>query len=225
MADFRESIQISRNKLLKMNTVKPLISIFVELLVAIHQKRTPVCPIFHFGDKKKYDMLQRVFKNRLLLGKYAFHVGYLSHKWSMVQTVYSGTTTQTNLFDVSWASKLICAIWEFSNNIWTKRCSIIHSKNPENATSLNVEELRTSIRKYLKYPRCELSPTEKSHHLNISSNISRASSITLTRWLRQLSEECAKSIRLKRTQQIRKGGTRPITGYFRRVASSTMGNF
>ena len=222
---FRESIIAFKTKLVKLKTAKPIISIFMELLVAFQENRVPVFPTFLFGDKKKHAMLHRVFKNQLLLGNNSFHVGYISYKWSMMQTLYlRSTTSYKQVFDVSWSAKVISALWDFSNRIWTKRCSIVHSKNPETSNSLNDEELRSSIRKYLGYPRDQLSPTEKSLHLNISSNIIRASSITLARWLHLLAEERALTIRLKRTQQIRQGGTRPITGYFRRVASSMMGN-
>ena len=108
----------------------------------------------------------------------------------MLQTLYSqNTTSHKQVFDVSWSAKVISALWDFSNRIWTKRCSIVHSKNPETSNSLNDEQLRLSIRKYLSCPRDKLSPTEKFLRLNISSNITRTSSITLARWLHLVAEE------------------------------------
>ena len=161
-------------------------------------------------------MLVRIFNNQLLLGPNSFHAGYISYKWSMLQSTYVIRSKSRPIFYISWSSKVIQALWGFSASIWRKRCLLVYKKNPEHHTSLNDEELRTSIRTYLKYPRNELSPIEKSLHLNISSNITKASTATLARWLHLLAEERAKTIRLKRTQQIQKGGTRPITGYFRR---------
>jgi len=162
-------------------------------------------------------MLVSIFQNQLLLGQNSLYAGYVSYKWSMLQSSYVIKSNTRPLFDVSWSSKIIEALWEFSTSIWRKRCLLVHKKNPEQHISLNDEELRTSIRTYLKCNRNELSPIEKSLHLNISSNIVRASTVTLARWLHLLAEERAKTIRLKRTQQISKGGTRPITGYFQRI--------
>jgi len=94
--------------------------------------------------------------------------------------------------------------------------SLVHSNNPDSSTSLNEEELKASIlihphpsasiRIHLRRRRQDLSPTEKSLHLNISANLNRATSITLTRWLHLLAEERERTIRMKRTQQIRRGG-------------------
>ena len=221
---FREAIHRFQLKLRKLHTVKPIITAFTEFLLAFHHNRNPVCPVLQFGNPKKYDTLRRVFLNQQKLGLQAFHIGYISYKWSMVQSLYTEKGKKEPMFNVSWSSQIIQAIWDFSTYVWTKRCSIVHSKNPENASSLNDAELRESIRKYLRCQRKDLSPTEKSLHLNIASNIIRASSITLARWLHLLAEERDRTIRMKRTQQIRRGGTRPITGYFRRVASSNMGN-
>jgi len=221
---FKEAILRFQKKLRTIGRAKPIISAFVECLVAFQQNRKPVCPPFQFGDGKKYEVLKRVFLNQQQLGQNVFHVGYISYKWSMVQSLFMIKTTKQVIFDVSWASKVILALWDFSAYIWTKRCSIIHSKDPENATSLNEEELKASIRKYLRFRRNDLSPTEKNLHLNISSNLIRASSITLARWLHLLAEERQRTIRLKRTQQIQQGGTRPITRYFRRVASLPVEN-
>jgi len=221
---FREAIHKFQLKLRKLHTAKPIITAFTEFLLAFHQNRNPVCPVLHFGNPKKYDTLRRVFLNQQKMGLQAFHIGYISYKWSMVQSLYMQREKKEPMFNVSWSSQIINAIWEFSTYVWTRRCSIVHSKNPENASSLNDAELRASIRKYLRCQRKDLSSAEKNLHLNITSNISRASSITLARWLHLLAEERARTIRMKRTQQIRRGGTRPITGYFRRVASSSMGN-
>jgi len=226
VAAFRESISRFRKQLVKLKTAKPIILALVELLVAFGQNRPPICPAFSYGDKQKHNMLVRIFQNQLLLGQNSLYAGYVSYKWSMLHSSYVIKSNTRPLFDVSWSSKIIEALWEFSTSIWRKRCLLVHKKNPEQHISLNDEELRTSIRTYLKCNRNELSPIEKSLHLNISSNIVRASTVTLARWLHLLAEERAKTIRLKRTQQISKGGTRPITGYFqRRVPTLNRENF
>jgi len=219
-AAFRESIHTFRAQLTKIKTAKPIISAFTELLIAFQHDRPPLCPTFQFGDLTKNKILCRVFQNQLQLGPNSFHVGYLSYKWSMIQTLYLSKQNKLVQFDVSWSAKVINALWNFAANIWTKRCCLVHSKNPETSTSLNEEELKASIRTHLRLRRQDLSPAEKSLHLNISANMNRASTITLARWLHLLAEERERTIRLKRTQQILKGGTRPITGYFRRVSSS-----
>ena len=135
-----------------------------------------------FGDSKKYDMLRRGVTNQQLLGPNAFHSGYISYKWSTVQSLYMiKSQNACPIFDVSWSSQIIQALREVSTYIWSKRCLIIHPKNPENASSLNDEELQASIRKYPPLQRNDLSPTEKSLHLNIASNLVRTSTITLAR--------------------------------------------
>jgi len=145
-------------------------SAFIELLVAFQQNRLPICPSFQIGDLKKYKILKCVFQNNFQLGQEAFHVGYVSYKWSMVQSMYSSKINQGAIYDVvSWSAQVIQLLWDFSTHIWTRRCSMIHSKNPANATSLNVEELKASIKKYLGFRRDKLSPSEKSLHIKISS--------------------------------------------------------
>ena len=108
---FREVVNTFKKKLIKLKTVKPIVSSFVELvLVAFQQKRHPVYPAFHFGDIEKHKMLERVFQNQLLLGKNSFHIGYVSYKWSMLQSLYSQNTSHKQMFDVSWSAKVICAM-------------------------------------------------------------------------------------------------------------------
>jgi len=139
-AAFREAILRFQKKLRMIRTAKPIVSAFVECLVAFQHNRKPVCPHFQFGDRKKYAVLKRVFLNQQTLSQNAFHIGYISYKWSMVQSLYMVKTKKQVMFDVSWSSKVIQAIWDFSTYIWTKRCSHIHSKNPETVNSLNDEE-------------------------------------------------------------------------------------
>ena len=197
---------------------------FVAILVAYQHNDTPRCPDLQIGDQVKYEKLKRAFMHQLKLGNDAFQAGYISYKWSLIQSLYATKKKCNSTFDVHWSSQVIKIIWEFSSKIWQKRCQQVHVKNPQFNSSLNDDELKVCLRTYLKYPRSELSHVEKSLHMNVSSNMVRASTVTLARWLHLLAEERAKTIRLKRTQQIQKGGIRPITGYFRRISSSRMEN-
>ena len=210
----------------KIKTARPIVTAFVAILVAYQNKVAPTCPDILIGDKEKYSKLRRVFvHHQMKLGNNAFPAGYISYKWSLIQSLYVNTMKKSNsTFDVHWSAQVVKIIWDFSSKIWQKRCQHVHAKNPQFNSSLNDEELKVCLRTYLRHPREELSHIEKRLHLNVSANMVRASTCTLARWLHLLAEERAKTLRLKRTQQIRKGGIRPITGYFRRIASSRVEN-
>jgi len=112
-AALREPINTIRAKLTKIKTVKPIISAFTELLLAFQHDRSPICPTFLFGDYKKHNILRWVFQNQLQLGIKSFHVGYISYKWSMVQSLYLSKENKSAKFDVSWSAQVIQALWDF----------------------------------------------------------------------------------------------------------------
>jgi len=130
--------------------------------------------------------------HQLLLGKNIFHLGYISYKWGIVFKAYS-TNDKKGTHHISWASKVIKAIWGFSQRIWRNRCSWIHQKQSGIDESLYTEELKSTIKEYLKLPRNLLSKRERALHINVSRHLRVAYSTTLARWLRLLANERAEN--------------------------------
>jgi len=205
-----------------MKTAAPLIKMFCEFLIAYHQKRKPRRPTYSFGNKFAHTLLQRAYDHQMLLDSNVFHLGYLSYKWSIVTRHYDiKDTKKKNMpeLDSTWTASIIHLIWNFSHGVWTKRCAHVHKKDKHAVESLCSEELKSSIRSYLRLPRNELSLEEKILHLNVSRHLRRAYTTTLTRWLHLLATERERTIRAKRQQRIRNGGLQPITRFFRKEVS------
>jgi len=215
---FRTSLLTFLKKIKTLRTAAPILDCFKIIILAYHNNEKPVCPKYNFGDKNKFLALQKAFSHQLLLGPSSFLSGYLSYKWSVVQTLYVTTSFKT-IYNVPWASQIIRSMWHFSSSLWTKRCAQVHIKIPELDASLTTEELRQSLRPYLKLARPLLSSVEKRLHDNVRRHLQRATSTTLARWLHLLSTERSKTIRSKRDDGIRKGGLRQITTFFRRRSS------
>ena len=221
-AGFREALSLFKKKLIKMRTAAPLIKMFCEFLVAYHQNRKPKRPIYSFGNKFAHTLLQRAYDHQMLLDSNVFHLGYLSYKWSIVHRHYDNKNTNKknmSALNSPWTASIIHLIWNFSHSVWTKRCAHVHKKDKQADESLCSEELKSSIRSYLRLPRNELSSEEKILHLNVSRHLRRAFTTTLTRWLHLLASERERTIRSKRQHRIRNGGLQPITRFFRKEVS------
>jgi len=219
-ASFRESIAIFRKKLQKMHTSSPMIAIFIEFLVAYHQNRKPKKPKAIFGSKKSNEYLLKAYNHQMLLTSNVFHLGYISYKWGHIHRMHINNQKEINpetapFFDSQWSTKVIQALWVFSQSIWKKRCAHIHKKDPELEESLCSEELKSSISSYLRLPRETLSRNEKLLHLNVSRHLKKAFPTTLARWLKLLAEERELTIRAKRSERIAGGGLQPLTKFFR----------
>ena len=226
-AAFRESIQGFRKKLKKMKVSNPLVNVFVEFFLAHHENRKPKVPKYSFGNKIAFSLLKRAFSHQLLLETNVFHLGYVSYKWSVVHRHYQDRESKSKHMseaDVSWSAKLIAAIWTCSHSIWSKRCAQIHKKDKTADESLCSEELKSSIRSYLRLPRHDLSSEEKVLHLNVSRHLCKAYHTTLARWLHLLATERAHTIQSKRKDRIGGGGLQPLTKFFRLNASRNIGN-
>ena len=106
------------------------------------------------------------------------------------------TKTPDLLFrDIPWLQKLIRALWNFANKIWISRCKQINEKDKHELSSLTHQESIIIIREYLNLPRAKLSNVEKRLHLGITKQLRHAHSITLSRWIRLLSQERMRTIR------------------------------
>jgi len=223
-SSFREAILAFKKDLKRIKTAIPLQNMFVEFFLAFRDNRQPSLIPHTFGDKKKHDLIRRAYDHQLLLGKNIFHLGYISYKWGIVFKAYS-TNEKKGTHHISWASKVIKAIWNFSQRIWRQRCSWIHQKQSGIDESLYTEELKSTIKEYLKLPRNLLSKRERALHINVSRHLRVAYSTTLARWLRLLANERAETIRSKRKDRIAKGGLQPLTKFFRWRTSVKEGNF
>jgi len=215
---FRTSLLTLLKKFKTLRTAAPIVDCFKIIILAYQNNEKPVCPKYIFGDKNKFLALQKAFSHQLLLGPSSFLSGYLSYKWSVVQTLYVTNSFKT-IYNVPWASQIIRSIWHFSSSLWTKRCAQIHMQIPELDASLTTEELKKSLRPYLHISRPLLSSVEKRLHDNVRRHLQRATSTTLARWLHLLSTERSKTKRSKREEGIRNGGLRQITTFFRRRSS------
>ena len=185
-ASFREALQIFQKSLSKRKTPKPLQNMFKEFFIAYHEKRPARPPVYKFGNFECYTLLKRAYDHQMLLKSPVFHLRYISYKWAKVHQKYMKSTRTEQSSDVkysSWPTFLIKAIWKFSNSLWTKRCATIHKKDKFADGSLFTEELRSSIRTYLRLPRNQLSSNEKILHLNVSRQMRNAYPTTLARWL------------------------------------------
>ena len=228
-ASYRESIAIFRKKLQKIHTPGPMISIFIEFLVAYHQNRTPKKPKAMFGSKKSNAYLLKAYNHQMLLKSNVFHLGYISYKWGYIHKMHIKNQKEINpetapFFDSQWSTKVIQALWVFSQSIWKKRCAHVHKKDPELEESLCSAELKSSISSYLRLPRETLSRNEKLLHLNVSRHLKKAFPTTLARWLKLLAEERELTIRAKRSERIAGGGLQPLTKFFRWRAPVSKGN-
>ena len=224
---YRSSIETFRKSQTKLKTAKPIIEVFVDFLVSFSQCRNPRPPTFKYGSKKAFSLLLRAYHHQCTLSKSVFHLGYLSYKWSLVQKFYTRNPENpvtSSEYDLSWASRCIITIWNFSHSLWQKRCAQIHVKNKDIDESMHTEELQATIQSYLRTPRDQLSSHEKLLHLNVSKHLKSAFPTTPARWLNLLSTEREKSIRLKRNERIQRGGIQPLTKYFRWRASINEGN-
>ena len=215
---FRTSFHTLLKDLKRLKTAEPIVNSFKIILLAFQQDQMPKCPTYMFGAKSKFIALQKAFQHQMLLGPSSLHVGYLSYKWSIVQTLYVSNSFQTR-YNIPWTSQVIRSLWKFSSSLWVQRCSQVHKKVPELDASLTTEELRLSIRPYLRLSRNILSSTEKKYHDNVRRHLQRATSTTLARWLHLLATERSKTIRSKRDDGIRNGGLRQITNFFGRRSS------
>jgi len=217
-SSFRISLLSFLKKMKALKTASPIVDCFKTLILAFQRNETPVCPTYTFGSTTKYIALQKAFQHQILLGPSSFISGYLSYKWSVIQTLYTSSSFNT-IYNISWASQVIRSIWAFSSSLWTKRCAQVHKKIPGLDATLTMEELKSSIKPYLRLSRATLSSLEKKLHDNVRRHITRATSTTLARWLHLLSTEREKTIRSKREDGIRKGGLRQITSFYRRRSS------
>jgi len=221
---YREAVLDFKKYLEKIKTAKPIQNVFVEFLRAFQQDRSPTRPKYSFGDKKKFDLLVQAYDHQKLLGANIFHLGYLSYKWAYVHGVYSPSKSKSaHTLNISWCSKVIKGLWNFSTTVWRKRCSWIYQKNSGINESLCAEELKASIQEYLRMSRDDLSHREKALHINVSKHMKNAYTTTLTRWLKLLANERAQTIRAKRNDRIGNGGLQPLTKKFRWRTSERQG--
>jgi len=226
---FRTALNQFRKKLQKLHTSGPIIQIFTEFLLAHHQNRPPKAPAHNLGNKKSIQYVKMAFEHQMLLRVNIFHLGYISFKWGHLHKMFLDNhkklDPENNKFnDPQWSTKVIQALWHFSQSVWSQRCSQIHKKDPELEESLFSGELRSSIQSYLRLPRDTLSRNEKALHLNVSKHLKKAFPTTLARWLKLLAEERELTIRSKRNDRIASGGLQPLTKFFRWRAPSEKGN-
>jgi len=225
MSAFRNAINSFSKELTKFKTAKPIQNALISIVVAYQQCTIPVPPPHALGRPTKLSMtLQTVFKHQMLLGSHSLSMGYLSYKWSYLHNMYTKASDPEKCKDesipnINWSSKIIAALWRFSSSVWRSRCKAIHIKDKNKDESLCVEELRQSIRAYLRLSRRCLSSDEKTLHINVVRHMKKAYPTTLARWLRLLSTERELTIRKKREERIRKGGLQPLTKFFRKKRS------
>jgi len=175
---FRVSFHSLPKDLKLQKTAAPIIYCFKIFFLAFQKCSKPECPQYKFGDKKKFLALQRAFQHQSLLGPASLQAGYLSYKWSLVQSLYISNSFNTR-YNVPWAAQVIRSIWKFSSSLWLKRRLQVHKKVQELDASLTTEELKHTIRSYLRLSRTLLSPIERKFHDNVRRHLLRASSTTL----------------------------------------------
>lgn len=161
-SSFPESISAFKKDLKRIKTAIPLQNMFVEFFLAFKENRQPSLIPHTFGDKNKHDLIRRAYVHQLLLGKIIFHLGYVSYKWGIVFKAYSNSNTN-GTHHISWASKVIKAIWGFSQRIWRQRCSWINQKQSGFNESLYTDELKsTTLARWLRLLANERAETIRS---------------------------------------------------------------
>jgi len=133
-------MKVLRSVLRKCNTHLLLINVIDVFLTKVHLGLEIISPKHTLRDHTKVKLVDSVFKQQKLLGKFSLHKGFISRNGIVAQNVYHNKIGM-DVKNVPCMKKVIKALWSYSNKMWIQRCQNIHKKIKKDPCSLTHNEL------------------------------------------------------------------------------------